>query len=143
MPAADNHGRERPARTENVQADNQTAAGQDEPNPAETAARLVRERRAANGNWLMTQARRLERAGILFLASIAPGVAERHIAQLEAEARAERQRQEAAEAARLAAENAQNEQANNGDDSNPAAEPGLGEGEDARAQDAEEPLIAV
>ncbi|XP_044721904.1 Ubiquitin family protein [Hirsutella rhossiliensis] len=33
--------------------------------------------------------RRLERAGLLFLASLAPGVAERHIANLEAEARAE------------------------------------------------------
>jgi len=36
----------------------------------------------------MEFARRLERAGLLFVASIAPGVAERHIAQLEAQERA-------------------------------------------------------
>ncbi|KAI2609264.1 hypothetical protein GGR54DRAFT_382576 [Hypoxylon sp. NC1633] len=75
-------------------------------NPADTAARLVQQRRNANTNWLVDQVRRLERAGILFLASIAPGVAERHIAQMEAEVRAaERRRREAeAEAAAAAAE---------------------------------------
>lgn len=79
-----------------------------EPNPAEMAARLIAERQGDEG-WLMTQMRRLERAGLLFLASIAPGVAERHIANLEAAARAERERQEAeareAAAAREAAHN--------------------------------------
>jgi hypothetical protein len=58
------------------------------------AARLVAERQGPDG-WLLTQMRRLERAGLLFLASIAPGVAERHIANLEAAARAERERREA------------------------------------------------
>lgn len=72
---------------------------QDEPDPAQVAARLVAERRENNANWLLNQVRRLERAGLLFLASIAPGVAERHIAHLEAEARAERERREAAERA--------------------------------------------
>ncbi|EAA32234.2 hypothetical protein GE21DRAFT_7256 [Neurospora crassa] len=47
--------------------------------------------------------RRIERAGLLFLASIAPGVAERHIAQLEAHERAERERRERQEAAAAAA----------------------------------------
>ncbi|KAJ8127001.1 hypothetical protein O1611_g6637 [Lasiodiplodia mahajangana] len=70
-----------------------------DPDPANTAARLVQQRRQNNANWLLNQARRLERAGILFIASLAPGLAERHIAQVEAEARAERQRQEEAEAA--------------------------------------------
>ncbi|KAJ4389484.1 hypothetical protein N0V93_006953 [Gnomoniopsis smithogilvyi] len=68
-----------------------------EPDPAQTAARLVEQRRNENGHWLLDQIRRLERAGLLFLASIAPGVAERHIANMEAAERAERERQEAAE----------------------------------------------
>ena len=87
------------------------AQGIVEPNPAQTAARLVAERRNANANWLLDQVRRLERAGLLFLASIAPGVAERHIAQLEAQERAERQRREAEEAAAAAAATAAGEQA--------------------------------
>lgn len=70
-----------------------------DPNPAQTAARLVAERRNANAHWLLDHIRRFERAGLLFLASIAPGVAERHIAHLEAQERAERQRREAEEAA--------------------------------------------
>ncbi|KAJ2974302.1 hypothetical protein NUW58_g8698 [Xylaria curta] len=69
------------------------------PDPADAAARLVQQRHQNNANWLLDQARRLERASILFIASLAPGLAERHIAQVEAEARAERQRQEEAEAA--------------------------------------------
>lgn len=67
------------------------------PDPAQVAARLVEQRRNENGHWLLDQIRRLERAGLLFLASIAPGVAERHIANMEAAERAERERQEAAE----------------------------------------------
>ncbi|CAN8095172.1 unnamed protein product [Discula destructiva] len=72
---------------------------QGEPDPADAAARLIERRRVENGNWLLDQVRRLERAGLLFLASIAPGVAERHIANMEAAERAERERQEAAERA--------------------------------------------
>lgn len=73
------------------------------PEPAQVAARLVAQRQQANATWLTSFARRLERAGLLFLASIAPGVAERHIAQLEAEERAaRRQREEAAAAAATA-----------------------------------------
>lgn len=76
------------------------------PNPADMAARLVAQQRARE-SWFQSHIRRLERAGLLFLASIAPGVAEAHIARLEAEARAERQRLEAeAEAARRQAEEA-------------------------------------
>lgn len=61
--------------------------------------------------------RRIERAGLLFLASIAPGVAERHIAQLEANERAERElerreREEAAATAEAAAAAAANGQEN-------------------------------
>ncbi|KAK3359354.1 hypothetical protein B0T25DRAFT_95618 [Lasiosphaeria hispida] len=70
-----------------------------DPNPAQVARRLVADRRNANANWLLDTVRRFERAGLLFLASIAPGVAERHIANLEAQERAERQRREAEETA--------------------------------------------
>ncbi|PSR97158.1 hypothetical protein BD289DRAFT_459126 [Coniella lustricola] len=73
--------------------------GQGELDPARVAARLVEQRRDQNASWLLDQIRRLERASLLLLASILPGVAERHIARLEAEARAERDRQEAAERA--------------------------------------------
>ena len=73
------------------------------PDPGQAAARLIEQRREANASWLLDQVRRVERAGLLFLASIAPGVAERHIARLETEARAERQRREAADAAAAAA----------------------------------------
>jgi len=98
-----------------------------EPDPAQAAARLVEQRREANASWVMDQIRRVERAGLLFLASIAPGVAERHIAHLETEARAERQRREAEEAAAIAAAN--------------AAETGeRGSGED---QPQEEPLVEI
>jgi hypothetical protein len=79
------------------------------PDPAQVAARLLAQRRANNANWLMDQVRRLERAGLLFLASIAPGVAERHIAHIEAQERAaqaerERLQREAEERARSEAE---------------------------------------
>jgi len=77
------------------------------PDPAAAAARLVEQRRQDNVNRFLNQVRRVERAGILFVASLAPGLAEGHIAQVEAEARAERLRQqleeEAAAAARAAA----------------------------------------
>lgn len=74
------------------------------PNPENMAVRLVGQRRAANADWLLDRVRRAERAGLLFLASIAPGVAERHIANLEAEIERQRREAEAAEAARRAAE---------------------------------------
>ncbi|KAI1468940.1 uncharacterized protein F4812DRAFT_352472 [Daldinia caldariorum] len=123
--------------------------------PADTAARLVQQRRNANANWLMDQARRLERAGILFLASIAPGVAERHIAQVEAEARAERIRREEAEAAAAAAQQSEGqenaEQAGESDTATAAASEESGswnqtpEGErgNERPPAAEEPLVAL
>ncbi|KAI0021891.1 hypothetical protein F4780DRAFT_254166 [Xylariomycetidae sp. FL0641] len=120
---------EHPRRPENAQGGNNEAVGgggQRDPDPAEAAARLVQQRREDNANWLLNTARRLERAGILFLASIAPGLAERHIAQVEAEARLARQRQQeaaaAAEAAATAAAEAEN--ATNGEQSQPNVQTG-------------------
>ncbi|KAL2268522.1 hypothetical protein VTJ83DRAFT_3368 [Remersonia thermophila] len=69
-----------------------------EPDPAQLAARLVAQRRMQNGGWLLDQLRQIERAGILFLASFAPGVAERHIRQIEERERAERRAAEQARA---------------------------------------------
>ncbi|KAI0150288.1 hypothetical protein GGR57DRAFT_202756 [Xylariaceae sp. FL1272] len=127
-----------------------------EPNPAETAARLLQQRRRDNTNWLVNMARRLERAGILFIASLAPGLAERHIAQIEAEARAERQRQEEAEAAATAArEAAQNPESNTTSDGHatdaevshntaPSSTDPEHAGRDLNApEEAQEPLVAL
>ncbi|KAI1391365.1 uncharacterized protein F4822DRAFT_396516 [Hypoxylon trugodes] len=159
IPHGDGHqqGAQAPARTRNAQGANGDAAAnpaqqEREFSPVDTAARLVQQRRNANANWLMDQARRLERAGILFLASIAPGVAERHIAQMEAEVRAERRRREAEVAAAATAaqeaeraEGAEQSTANgttggeSGEQSNAAAD----EGSNERPPAPEEPLIAV
>lgn len=91
-------------------AQGENAAGQrgtnNNPTPESTAARLIEQRRQANGNWVLTQLRRAEHALLLFLASLVPGVGERHIAAREAEA-AERQRR--IDAAVAAAEEAQRE----------------------------------
>lgn len=79
-------------------------------NPAEMAARLIAQREREN--WLQGQIRRIERAGLLFLASIAPGFAEEHIQNLEREARQERERIEAeAEAARRQQEEREQQEA--------------------------------
>ncbi|KAI1733534.1 hypothetical protein F4680DRAFT_441410 [Xylaria scruposa] len=128
--AADVQGRQqqRPA-AENAQggdADVANQAGLGDPDPADAAIRLVQQQRQGNANWLLSQARRLERAGILFIASLAPGLTARHIAQVEAEARAERQRQQEAEAAAAAATSAERapEHASN----NPAAASSEGRG---------------
>ncbi|KAI0006918.1 hypothetical protein F4779DRAFT_594241 [Xylariaceae sp. FL0662B] len=161
LPNADGHRhRGRPhERARNAQGANGEAAdaGQHrEPNPADTAARLVQQRREVNANWLMNQVRRLERAGILFLASIAPGVAERHIAQMERD-QAERRRREAeAEAAAAAAAQAENRDGSEGadqttenggsasnGDSGSQAQPAGDEGGNRRPAAADEPLIAI
>jgi hypothetical protein len=89
---------------------NQNGENEANPEPAQTAARLVAQRRIQNGNWLRDQVRRIERASILFLASFAPGVAERHIQQLEERERAERRAAEEARAAAAAAAAAEQQQ---------------------------------
>ncbi|KAI1818111.1 hypothetical protein GGS20DRAFT_529787 [Poronia punctata] len=92
-----------PNRRRGADGNDQNPERRGRPDPNEAAARLVQQRRQDNAEWLLHQVRRIERAAILFVASLAPGLAERHIAQVEAEARAERQRQEEAEAAAAAA----------------------------------------
>ena len=75
--------------------------------PAQVAAHLLEQHRQRNApGWLMTQIRRAEHAMLLFLASLVPGVGERHIAAREAEANAaEAERQRRIDAAAAAAEN--------------------------------------
>lgn len=68
------------------------------PSPQEAADRLLREREQQDTNLLRQGLRRIERAVALFIASLVPGVGERHIAA-----------REAAEAARLAEEREQEE----------------------------------
>ena len=65
----------------------------EEPTPQEAAERLLREREAHDGNLVRLLFRRIERAVALFVASLIPGVGERHIAAREA-AEAARQQQE-------------------------------------------------
>ena len=103
-----------------------------EPDAAQVAAHLIEQHRQRNApGWLMTQIRRAEHAMLLFLASLVPGVGERHIAAREAEANAaeaERQRriEAAAAAENPAAPNEIGEQVNNG--AGQAAPPPSGEG---------------
>ena len=75
-----------------------------EPDPAEAAARIIAQRQANQG-WFYNQFRRVEHSMLLFLASLVPGVGERHIAARDAEATAaEAERQRRVEAAAAAAE---------------------------------------
>ncbi|MCJ1353357.1 MAG: hypothetical protein MMC33_003343 [Icmadophila ericetorum] len=61
--------------------------------PRDVADRLVRERQAQNGSVVQRNLRRAERAVALFIASLVPGVGERHVAATEA-AEAARQAEE-------------------------------------------------
>jgi flagellar biosynthesis GTPase FlhF len=120
--------------------------------PAQTAARLVAQRRIQNGSWLRDQVRRIERASILFLASFAPGVAERHIQQLEERERAERRAAEEARAAAAAAaeqqqqaeqataENQEGREALRGETEDGVAQPQEPQAPEAQPQP---PLVAV
>ena len=55
-----------------------------EPTPQEAAERLLQERERQDGSFVRQSFRRLERAIALFVASLVPGVGERHIAAREA-----------------------------------------------------------
>lgn len=88
---------------QNANRNNQAAA---EPQPAHMAARLIEHQRQMNENWLHNQVRRVERASLLFLASLAPGIAERHIRNFEqVQRRMERERERQETVRNDAAEN--------------------------------------
>ncbi|KFY42590.1 hypothetical protein V494_02339 [Pseudogymnoascus sp. VKM F-4513 (FW-928)] len=98
-----------------------TGARAGELDPQRVAQRLVQQRQRQNAGWFMSQVRRVEHATLLFLASLWPGVGERHVAAREEEDQAQRRREEAAEAERVAAEEAARE----------AEQPAAGEGAEA------------
>lgn len=77
------------ARAGGERGQEQEQRGQNQPNPAQAAQRLIQQRRQANAGWVMRHVRRAEHAGLLFLASLVPGVGERHIAAREAEVNAQ------------------------------------------------------
>ncbi|KAH0565293.1 hypothetical protein GP486_001313 [Trichoglossum hirsutum] len=54
------------------------------PEPENAAARLVREHQQRQRTWVFEVIRAMERAIILFIASLVPGIGERHIAELDA-----------------------------------------------------------
>ncbi|KAH8815845.1 hypothetical protein F5884DRAFT_773875 [Xylogone sp. PMI_703] len=113
-----------------------------EPDPAQVAARLLEQHRLANGGWLMAQIRRAEHAMLLFLASLVPGVGERHIAAREAEAaaaEAERNRREQEQAEREAAENNTGEAGPNDNAEAVHGEPNV----EAAPEPAVQPLIDI
>lgn len=72
------------------------------PNPQAVAERLLHQRREQDRSWLTERLIPIERALALFVASLYPGVGERHIQARERQLVQQRQRQE--EAARAAAE---------------------------------------
>ena len=83
-----------------------TDGGTRELDPQRVAQRLMEQRQRQNAGWFMSQVRRVEHATLLFLASLWPGVGERHVAAREEEDQARRRREEVAEAERVAAEEA-------------------------------------
>ncbi len=102
---------------------------------------MLEERRRADGGWLVTQFQRVEHSLLLFLASLVPGVGERHIAAREAEANAaeaERQRHINAEIA------AEDGNGNNGEAPAPAAGENAAEQHpNPAAAPPEQPLIDI
>ncbi|KAL6720412.1 hypothetical protein ACLMJK_002334 [Lecanora helva] len=97
-----------------------------EPTPQEAAERLLQEREQRDVNFLRQSFRRVERAVALFVASLVPGVGERHIAAREA-AEAARQaeaREREEQARRAEAEASQQGQGDTSQGTGTAANPG-------------------
>lgn len=83
----------------NAAEEPQAQRGNEMPTPQQAAERLLRERESRDGSIIRQNLRRLERAVALFVASLVPGVGERHIAA-----------RDAAEAARLEEERLRREE---------------------------------
>ncbi|CAF9928447.1 MAG: hypothetical protein ALECFALPRED_004063 [Alectoria fallacina] len=87
-----------------------------EPTPQEAAERLLQERERQDVSFVRQSFRRVERAVALFVASLVPGVGERHIAAREAaEAARQAEAQEREERARKEEEEARERQEGNSD----------------------------
>ena len=98
---------------DNANAPGTQPANRDPP-PQDAAERLLRERERQDGNILRQSIRRVERAIALFVASLVPGVGERHIAAREAaEAARQAEIREREEQARREEEEARHRQGGN------------------------------
>lgn len=112
-----------------------TDARAGELDPQRVAQRLIEQRQRQNASWFMTQVRRVEHATLLFLASLWPGVGERHVAAREEEDQARRRRGEAVEAERVAAEEAAQEAAQAATSEGAEADGGGDAGQSDKAMD--------
>lgn len=89
LPLAEARGRDVPrAQVAEAMRERQNASEARQPDPTDTAARLLREREERQRGWLNEQIRRVERAIVIFIASFVPGLGERHIAARQAAAAA-------------------------------------------------------
>ncbi|MCJ1394104.1 hypothetical protein MMC18_006982 [Xylographa bjoerkii] len=126
VPLAGNNG-DAGANNDRGAADRQGPTGP-LPTPQQVAERLLRERNEQDNGVFRRNIRRIERATALFVASLVPGVGERHIAA-----------QDAAEAARQAAEREREEQVRRDEEAREQAEiVGEGNDRDEAFADAEE-----
>lgn len=94
----------------NVMQDRAAPGVEAVPTPHQTAERLLRERDRREGGIFRQNLRRLERALALFVASLVPGVGERHIAARDAAEAARREEERSREEQRLREENARTEE---------------------------------
>ncbi|KAK4696466.1 hypothetical protein P7C71_g1439, partial [Lecanoromycetidae sp. Uapishka_2] len=120
--------------------------------PQEAAERLLQERERQNGNLLRQSMRRIERAIALFVASLVPGVGERHIAareaaeaarQAEVREREERARSEEEEARKQREERAPENTGANESDSALDREAGGSSPAQQQEQAAQPPLVEI
>lgn len=119
--------------------------------PQEAAERLLQERERQDGNFLRQSMRRIERAIALFVASLIPGVGERHIAAREAAEAARqaeiREREEQARREEEAAAKRQEESAQEHGGANESDDAAIGVLESSSSaqqeQAAQPPLVEV
>ena len=117
-----------------------------EPTPQEAAERLLQERERQDVSFVRQSFRRVERAVALFVASLVPGVGERHIAAREAaEAARQAEAREREDRARKAEDEARERQEGNVDVGDGHVAHGAGEGGSSapEQQFAQAPLVEV
>ena len=120
-----------------------------EPTPQEAAERLLQERERQDVSFVRQNFRRVERAVALFVASLVPGVGERHIAAREAaEAARQAEAREREERARKEAEDVRdrlegNDDNRNGNVADGAAESGESSSAPEQQQAAQPPLVEI
>ena len=114
--------------------------GNREPSPQAAAERLLRERERQDLSFVRQSFRRVERAIALFVASLVPGVGERHIAAREAaEAARQAEVQEREERARKQEQNARARQPGNATVGDGTVTDGVGEGGESSSGQGRQP----